>query len=206
MITFFKSRRRIERIYMKFKAVIFDMDGTLTVPMLEFGLIRREAGLPPEGDIISILGSLSEEKRRFAWKVIEQYENVALDKMMLQEGVLDALEHFRKRKIRLGLLTRNSPKSVKAFIDKLGFEFDSVITRDYPHLKPRPEPVLHMLEAWSLQPEDALVVGDYIHDIECGRAAGAKTCFFANPGRTSYAEFADYSVSSFDELLKIIKQ
>jgi len=51
---------------MKFKAVIFDMDGTLTVPLLDFGLIRREAGLPPAGDIVSVLNAMPDEKRHKA--------------------------------------------------------------------------------------------------------------------------------------------
>ena len=180
------------------------MDGTLTVPMLDFRVIRREAGLPEKGDIISLLREMPEKRRKKVWKIIERHEEEALTKMELQKGVKEILSHIIRGKSRLGLLTRNSPRSVNVFLKRIGIGFDCVITRDYPHLKPSPEPVLHMLEKWNVPPELSLVVGDYIHDIECGKAAGAKTCFFANPGKTSYAEFADYAVSSFEELLKIL--
>ncbi|OGV58724.1 MAG: hypothetical protein A2X45_22525 [Lentisphaerae bacterium GWF2_50_93] len=180
------------------------MDGTLTVPLLDFGLIRKEAGLPPAGDIVSALNSMPDENKRKAWKVIERHEAAASVEMRLQDGVVESLVILRKKDVRLGLLTRNSRRSVQSFMEVTGIQFDQVITREYPFMKPRPEPVIHMLEKWKLNPDEALVVGDYIHDIECGRAAGTRTCFFANPGSTSYAEFADYSVSSFSELMNLL--
>ncbi len=189
---------------MKFKAVIFDMDGTLTVPALDFGLIRKEAGLPPEGDIVSILESMPLRDREKGWKVIERHEKEASRNIRLQRGAREVLLELRQKDVKIGLLTRNSSKSVQIFMESTGIVFDHAITREYPFMKPRPEPVLHMIEKWDVAPDKTLVVGDYIHDIECGKAAGAKTCFFANPGMTSYAEFADYSVSSFEELMKII--
>jgi phosphoglycolate phosphatase-like HAD superfamily hydrolase len=79
-----------------------------------------------------------------------------------------------------------------------------VIDRDFPYIKPRPEPVLHIMDLWSMRPEEILVVGDFIHDLECGNAAGAYSCFFHNPDTKSYSEFADFSVKSYDELEKLL--
>ncbi len=187
----------------RFKAVIFDMDGTLTVPSLDFALIRREIGLP-HGDIVSSLRSWPAEESARAWKIIEEHERRSMKGAKLQRGAKRTLGRLRAAGARLGLLTRNSAASASTFTEAFRIDFDIVVTRDFPHVKPSPEPVLHMLREWNISPAHALVVGDYIDDITCGRAAGAKTCFFVNRGKQSYADSADFAAASFAELEKIL--
>jgi HAD superfamily hydrolase (TIGR01549 family) len=187
----------------RFKAVIFDMDGTLTVPSLDFALIRREIGLP-EGDIVSSLKSWPKAKSARAWRIIEAHELRAMKEAKLQRGAKKTLAKLKAAGARLGLLTRNSTASADAFATVFKIHFDVIVSRDFPHVKPSPEPVLHMLREWQIDPGHALVVGDYVDDITCGRSAGAMTCFFINPGKQSYACSADFAVASFAELEKII--
>ncbi len=54
--------------------------------------------------------------------------------------------------------------------------FDIVVTGyTCEHTKPFPEPVVYAAEALGLNPEDCLMVGDTIVDIQAGRLAGAQT-------------------------------
>ena len=182
-----------------YKAIIFDMDGTLTKPVLDFRIIRQEIGLP-EGDIAHEITKLSPEDQTRAWLIIEEHERQAEEKQTLQDGTAELLTHCRAANIRLGLITRNIQRSVDILCQKFDLQFDSVITREFPHIKPHPAPILHMLEAWNIAPKDTLMVGDYIHDIECGRAAGTATCFFLNAGSRDYGSHADFTVSSMTEL------
>lgn len=188
---------------MNFKGIIFDMDGTLTVPMIDFAAIRKQLNIV-SGDMMAEIESWPEARREMAWRLVEKYEKDVRDKTQLQPGCKEALVKFRNSGIRLGILTRNSQESVDRFLEIIDLVFDAVLTREYAHVKPSPVPVLDIASIWSVNVEDVLMVGDFIHDIECGKAAGTATCFFANPGYESYADFADYSVESFLELEKVV--
>lgn len=186
---------------MKFKAVIFDMDGTLTVPTLDFKLIRNELGIP-EGDLVEVIESWPEPRRSDAWNFIRKQE--AESKIIVKDGVCECLEKFRATGILLGILTRNSFESVQRVMEKIRFDFDLILTREHEFVKPDPETVRYFLRKWSLAPEDALVVGDYIHDIECANNAGAHSCFYFNPGCSDFTSASDFTVRSFPELETLV--
>lgn len=187
----------------RFVAVIFDMDGTLTRPAIDFADMRRELDIP-RGDIVAEILKRSPAAQKQAWAIIEAHEERALRDQALQPGCLQMLARCRAAKLRMGLVTRNSSRSVAHFCKAHGVAFDGVVTREFPHIKPHPAPVLHLLGQWGIPPADALVVGDYVHDIESGRAAGTRTCFFQNKGLTFHGEHADYVAHSMAELEDVI--
>ena len=186
-----------------FTGIIFDMDGTLTVPTLDFAAMRREIGVEA-GDLVTHITQLPPPHRKQAWAVIERHEEQAIATMQLQDGAQELLHHCRKRNLKLGLVTRNAQRSVDALCKMCGITFDAVVTREFPFLKPHPEPVLHIARQWDMAPENVLVVGDYLYDIESGRAAGTRTCFFRNPGTTDFSAEADYTVDSMEELGRVL--
>lgn len=188
----------------KFKGLIFDMDGTLTVPLIDFKQIRRELGVGDGGDLAEIIQSFPEPRRREAWKVIEKHELYAIENNCLQPGVENALRRFAEAGILLAIITRNTARSTNALLAKLPVKFEPVLTREFPHIKPAPEPVLHILDAWGIEAPECLMIGDYIHDIEAAKAAGAMSCYFKNPGVTHWDEHADFTVSSYPELENLI--
>ena len=189
----------------RYKALIFDMDGTITLPILDFAVIRREIGLPT-GDIAHEITKLSQELQDRAWSIIERHERRAELEQALQPGTEAFLTRCRTANIKLGLITRNIQRSVDALCDKFNIEFDLVITREFPHIKPHPAPILHMLKQWEIEPHDTLMIGDYIHDIECGQAAGTATCFFQNPGAQDHGETATVTVHSMEALEAFISK
>jgi HAD superfamily hydrolase (TIGR01509 family) len=186
-----------------FQGIIFDMDGTLTVPAINFAAVRSELGISA-GDILTVINTWPEARRQWAWTIIEKYEAEGRKNCRLQPAVRETLLKFLAHGVRLALSTRNSALAVNEFLKLINLEFSQVITREFAYLKPDPRIVEHVLAQWRMPADQALVVGDYIHDLECGRKAGVKTCFFANPGAKTYAEFADYSVASFPELEKLV--
>ena len=186
-----------------FKGLIFDMDGTLTVPTLDFAAMREEIGIP-DGDLAHAILEMPEPERSRAWGIIERHERQALDRLKLQDGCAEFLAECRRRSIRLGLLTRNAPSIVEELCRRFGLTFDAVLTRDFPFIKPHPEPILHILRQWGLPPHEVLMVGDYVHDITCGREAGTRTCFFHNPGSQDWGRDADFTVNSLKELAQIV--
>jgi HAD superfamily hydrolase (TIGR01549 family) len=187
----------------RFLALILDMDGTITRPTLDFHRIRAEIGLPP-GDLTEVIAALPEPEQARAWQIIEAHEEAALHRQELQEGCAELLEACRANGMRIGVLTRNTQVSVDHLCARFDLCFDAALTREFPHMKPHPAPILHMLAQWQISPAAAIMVGDYVHDLECGRAAGTTTCFFRNAGCADYSDGADYTVSSMLQLQAVL--
>jgi HAD superfamily hydrolase (TIGR01549 family) len=188
----------------RYQALIFDMDGTLTRPTLDFRAIRRELGMESAVDLAKQIAALPADQQREAWGVVEAHERRAMECQDLQPGSRELVEECRRRSVKTGVVTRNTRESVDHLCRRFVLRFDAVVTREFAFLKPDPAPVSHMLTAWGIAPAAALVVGDYIHDIECGRAAGTATCFFRNPGMTDFGQMADFAVDSMVELRGIL--
>jgi HAD superfamily hydrolase (TIGR01549 family) len=188
----------------KIKGLIFDMDGTLTVPLIDFKKMRKDLNISEEGDLAEIINSWPEPRRNQAWKIIEKHEIHAIENNCLQTGVENALKRFEQANIRLAIITRNTARSTEAVLAKLPVKFDPVLTREFPHIKPAPEPVLHILDAWQIDADECIMIGDYIHDIESANAAGAFSCYFKNPNMKQWDEHADFTVSSYEELENLV--
>ena len=56
------------------KGVIFDMDGTLTIPVLNFNEMRARLGLPQGTDILAAVANMGAEERERAMEIIEECE------------------------------------------------------------------------------------------------------------------------------------
>jgi len=186
-----------------YDGLIFDMDGTLTVPALDFQAIRAEIGLPP-GDLAVAIAALPEPGRRRAWGIIERHEREAIRRQRLQEGCSELLARCRRATIRIGVVTRNTNESVDALCRRFDLTFDIALAREFEHMKPHPGPVLHILGAWGFSPRQVLMIGDYVHDIRCGQAANVATWFFENPGKPCRDAVPDYSVKSMAELERLV--
>lgn len=189
---------------MRIKGLIFDMDGTLTVPLIDFKQIRHELNIPAGGDLAEIINLWPETRRNQAWKVIEKYELYAIENNCLQSGVENALKRFAQAHIPLAIITRNTARSTKALLAKLPVKFDPVLTREFPHIKPAPEPVLHILESWRIEARECMMIGDYIHDIDSANAAGAISCYFQNSKTKCWGKLANFTIKSYQELENLV--
>ncbi|MHB9138195.1 MAG: HAD family hydrolase [Victivallaceae bacterium] len=181
------------------------MDGTLTVPLLDFNSMRLDLGITDGKDIAEVIESWPEPRRTQGWKLIEKHEQAASACNQLQPDALEVISRFAAGNIRLAIITRNTLESVKKLLKaKLNVTFDPILTREFPHMKPSPEPVRHILECWNLPPDECLMVGDYIHDIQSANAAGAVSCYYKNPQGGAYENAADFTVTSYKELEQLV--
>ena len=71
--------------------------------------------------------------------------------------------------------------------------------------KPNPEPVNRTLKEFGIKPEEAIVVGDTVFDIQMGKNAGTRTCgvTYGNGSRESLKD-ADWIIEGFGQLLDIL--
>ncbi|MFO0974299.1 MAG: HAD family hydrolase [Phycisphaerae bacterium] len=181
--------------------LIFDLDGTLTVPMLDFDAIRAEIGLPP-GPILESVSRMTGAARQRAEAILERHESRAAAESALQPNAAAVLARLRTARIPVALMTRNTPTSVAAFQARHGLTFDHVRTRADGVVKPDPRPVLDICACFGVAPQASCVVGDFRFDVECGRAAGATTVLLLPPGPTpDWAALATHVIRDLAELL-----
>jgi HAD superfamily hydrolase (TIGR01509 family) len=187
------------------KAVIFDLDGTLTEPLLDFDAMRAEIGLLP-GPILEQLAHADAETRARADVILRRHELDAIARATLADGCAEVLAHLSARAIPAAILTRNVREVVDVFSRAFGLSFAAVYTReDGPH-KPSPAGVFALCEKMGVAPADTLVVGDYKFDILAGRDAGCATALVTtthDPAPHELAEWGppDVVVASLRELL-----
>ena len=94
------------------KGVIFDMDGTLTVPVLDFQEMRRRLKIPKAEDILLSVLAMPPEQKAQAMQVIDEMEEEGSRRLVLQSGVLELLHWLAGKGLRRALVTRNSQKNV----------------------------------------------------------------------------------------------
>jgi HAD superfamily hydrolase (TIGR01509 family) len=191
---------------MPIKAVIFDLDGTITQPYFDFDAIREEIGLPRDGDpILEAMEHMTPSARRRAEEILHDCEDRALAASQLNPGARQTLLALRDLGIRIGVLTRNRKQNAQAIADKHDLHFDAVVGREDGPVKPDAFGVRHLCEHFGVRPSETLLVGDYLFDLQCAKAAGAIGVLIANHPRASrFAAEADCQITQLDELLAII--
>ena len=189
------------------RAVIFDLDGTLTEPVLNFDAIRAEIGLPEGVPILEHLDGVAAAERARAEAVMLRHERAAIAQATLSEGCADLLGHLRARDIPISILTRNVREVVETFARMFTFEFHAIYTREDGPPKPSPAGALSLCRAMGVDPSHTLAVGDYKYDVMAGRDAGCRTVLLDREGLAHHelVEWGspDLVVKSLRELLPL---
>ncbi len=160
---------------MTLRGLIFDLDNTLVDSRLDFEAMRREMQLPAGMSILEAIERLPAREAARCRDILHRHELAGAERATLLPGVAELLAEVRGRGLHQAIATRNSRSIALATLRRLHIEIDLVLTRDCGPIKPDPWPVLRACEVWELAPQQVAVIGDYRFDIECGRAAGAKT-------------------------------
>lgn len=183
-------------------AVLFDLDGTLvnTIPLIfecyRHTLATHLPGLAiPRQVIVTNLGrSLDDILRDYAVaggvadpdgvtkEMLETYRSFQRDNIdrLIEpyEGMREALQVLHGRGLTLGMVTSKVEWAARLSYERYGMaEFLSVLVfhDDTPRHKPDPEPLLLAASKAGLIPARTAYVGDSVHDMAAGRAAGMKT-------------------------------
>ncbi|MEH6823474.1 MAG: HAD family hydrolase [Motiliproteus sp.] len=185
---------------------IFDLDGTLTRPLHDFAVMRRVLGVPPGIGILEHLQQQPEPLRSVLnARLMEIEVEVALraEPMPLAEELILAL---RDRGYKLAILTRNRRDCVDIVLQRLNlqhcFPADQIIACECAEPKPSPAGIERLIQQWRCGREACVMVGDYLYDLQAGRAAGVSTVH-VNPQRSqTWPDQTDLELSSFEPLLR----
>ena len=183
---------------------IFDLDGTLTVAVHDFNTIRKELGIPERQPIIETLKSLPLQRK------LQEIEKKLARNARPATGAKILLEVLHRLDYSLGILTLNSRENAWFTLESLGleqyFSEDTVIGRWCEEPKPSPNGIHKLLSHWKVTASDALMVGDYLYDLQVGRAAEIATIHVDPSGVFSWPELADIRTNSLDELAALLAE
>jgi len=174
---------------------VFDMDGTLTLAVHDFEAIKRALDIPLADDILGHLAALPEAvaAAKHAW-LLEHERELALTSQPAP-GAIELVRALHERGCRLGILTRNAHALALLTLRAIGlddcFAVADVIGRDEAPPKPDPGGLLHFAKTWQVAPSELVMVGDYRFDLECARAAGARSVL-VNLTENPWPELADH--------------
>jgi HAD superfamily hydrolase (TIGR01509 family) len=213
------------------KAIIVDMDGTITNFNLDFLSTRRRVlkeldkmklCTPDMTDQLSLYFILDKlknqtdpstfrELRKRIYGMIEEMELKAATDVTLYPGAVETLRKLRGRSIKIGLVTNNGRKGTELTLSRhrLNSLFDTVVTRDdCEDMKPAAEPVEKVLAALKAAPNEAVLIGDGVMDIRSARAAGVRSVAVATGPFKSELLLKvepDYVVGSINDLPTLIE-
>jgi len=184
--------------------ILFDMDGVVVRQRLDFLAIKAEIFGTTHGFILERMAALAPPERARAEAILERHETAAAADAEPMDGILPLLAWMESRRLRRGLVTRNSRKSVEMVLARFGLRFEAVVTREDAPPKPAPEPVWLACQRMGVPPSEALLVGDFEFDMLAGRQAGVRTVLLRNPTQAS-SEHADLTVDSLGELRGVLE-
>lgn len=204
----------------RFKAVLFDLDGTLARTMEDtfkaWQAVLKEYGidLKPE-DFYPLEGTRLDElaKRLFAIYHLEAQDERELVKkkeeyylenyhFALYLGVEELIELLRSKNIPIAIITTGLTNRVhKSVLREFLEKFDVVVTGDdTDEAKPSPAPYLRGAEKLGISPEECIVVENAPLGIESAKSAGAYCIAISTTLNKSYLQKADEVVDAFDDL------
>jgi len=187
---------------------IFDLDGTLTVPVHDFAAIRAMLGLPDDIGILEALEAMPAEQSEPLIRELDEFEYELAARSEPADGAAELLAVLAGQGTSLGIVTRNCLRNVECTLCAIGLEryfaVDTLITREIGRPKPAPDGIHRLLEGWQADSATAVMVGNHLVDLEAGRAAGTTTVLVGAPEEPGWADLADTSVESLHDVLKLV--
>jgi phosphoglycolate phosphatase len=181
------------------RLAIWDVDGTIvdsreTIHNVMVEAFRQSGLVPPEyDDTRRIVGlSLHEACAQLApgasaediERLVTDYRNTWVRARArpdfhqpLYEGALETLEALRDEGWLIGMATGKTRAGIASLfkLHQLEHFFDTIWCADDGPGKPHPHMVQQAMSALGVAPGASLMIGDAIHDIAMGRAAGVRT-------------------------------
>lgn len=173
------------------RAVLIDLDGTLVDTLSEIheaaNAMLADAGQPPissriaaeavgEGASILVDRLLGPgASARWLSVYLDHYRSRNGTTATLYPGAIEALDAMREHGLKVACVTNKPKELVAPLFERLGIaaRFDAVVGGgDTVEKKPHPAPLLAACSQLSIEPGEAVMIGDSRNDAVAARAAG----------------------------------
>ena len=154
------------------RAILFDMDGTITRPHIDWKALRARIGISEGATIIGYIDGLPPAERARAHAILEATEAEAAEQSVLNPGAAELLRQLRAHPLCLGLITNNHRRAMHTVVEKFDLDFDLLLSREDAPIKPAPDLLLLALKKLQLTPAETCFVGDGRYDRMASEAAG----------------------------------
>lgn len=208
-----------------FKAVVFDIDGTLvSTSKLIFAsfnhVTKKYLGKEyPDEEIKKLFGPTEDVILKDWMK--DQYKSARSDYYKFYsdnhdsmthkiEGLRELIEDLSSSNTPLAIFTGKGRESSLITLEKLGLKsyFDLIVTGDdVANHKPDPEALQKIAEHFNIDSESILMIGDAPVDIEASRSAGCKCAAVLWDGHPMYNPDElkpDYLIDNVVELRELL--
>jgi phosphoglycolate phosphatase len=180
------------------RAFVFDFDGTLAIPNIDFALMRRQVdaiaaryGADPDQFkhlyILEMIDRLATQLEQDSGGWAGNFYGEAHGSILALEaecartggmlpGAIEVMQVLRQRGFKVGVVTRNSESAVRTICTMIDTLCDVFLPREAVRfVKPHPEHLELALERLQVSAQQAVMVGDGPIDITAGKAVGLKT-------------------------------
>ena len=222
---------------MSIEAVIFDLDGTLAHFNLDYKSLRAEvrgylmrAGVP--GSVLDVNENIFEmlkkteiyvknksksdeafkEVRAQTLSIAEKYETEAAASTSLLTGAVETLQELKRMKLKIGLCTTSGEKATRYILQRFKIEesFGVIVSRDkVKYVKPNTEQCELALKALDALPENTVIVGDSVVDMQSSKDLKAIAVGLPNGISTKEqlsSSGANYIITALTDLPILIKK
>ena len=213
------------------KLIIFDFDGTLIdsasdlVDSINEMLKEFKLKEAPFDEAVKWIGngSLKLVERALTYNGIEddkflekahkifkeKYKHLNAKKTKLYPYAKELLDNLSKNH-NLALVTNKPDEYIKPILKKFNINvFDFILGGNFEHKKPSPIPLLKACEYFSVNPSEAIMIGDSKNDILAAKNAKIKSIAIThgyNQGENIKDFNPDFIVSSLKEIKDIINE
>ncbi len=212
----------MQKIRLKVKTVIFDMDGVITNTMPDhfraWKMIFLRQGIKVTR--VDIYGREGQKGIRSVQEISQEYQkpisSINAKKILLAKeelfkeivkrrfivGARSFLRFLHKKNIRLGLVTGTSRQELLQILpDHLYNLFSVIVTgTDVKNGKPHPEPFLKALQLLKVKPREAVVIENAPFGIQSAKKAKLRCLALASSLPKKYLREADSVFSSIKEM------
>ena len=211
-----------------YKAVIFDLDGTLVNSRMAHVKSWREAcenyGL--EFNLMKFMSQVGKTSRDIAETLFniekEELEKLIslktrlfvrryIDYVKIFPDVETTLKKLQKEGLKIGVASSNPRVVIRDVLDKLGilkYVKEFVGDEDVNIGKPDPEILFKILKRLHVYPSEVVYVGDTAYDVLAGRKAGIRTVILVSDkipqGKILEVYKPDYIITEIKEIQDII--
>ncbi len=212
---------------MRFRIVLFDLDGTLidsgpiilasmrhaVTTVLAREIPDEELALTIGGQgIVAQMQAIDAERADELLEAYKEHNDGLHETLEAFDDLLAVLPRLKAQGRKLGIVTAKRHRTVTLALQRfpaLDDDFDLVVAHeDTERHKPDADPVLFAVERLGGKPEEAVYIGDSPFDIQAAKAAGVFSVAVAwggiHPDERLLAEEPDAFVRTPEELLDVL--